>query len=152
MKKFLLLALAALLALAPCRLRADMAAPELPKTEELKGAPETAPGAKADVSVPENEPEVKKEAVTAVTAKPGHFRWGNLFLGALGGAALGFLALEGADQGGGLDASKTTAFVGGGALAGGLLSVLLGATSPLPATPPDMSRNHGPMLVLALHF
>ena len=125
---------------------ADEAAPALPKTEDLKeAAPEAAEGAKAEVEVPEGEPEVKKENVGVVQKKYGHFRWGNFLLGALGGAALvtGIGIPSGAANGApgaGLDGSKIALLAGCGAVGGGLLSVLLGATSPLPITPPDMSQ------------
>lgn len=122
-------------------------APELPKTEAPReneadeaGAKE---GQKAEVTVPEGEPEVKKESVAVVQKKYGHFRWGNFFLGALGGAALtaGVGIPSGAANGNGssLDGAKIGILAGAGAVGGGLLSVLLGATSPLPVTPPDMS-------------
>jgi len=165
MKKLMILALALLWAAAPAILMADEAkadsdgssssaqsakpalvAPELPKTDELKGTPDTGGVSKAEVEDPDGEPEVKKESVKVVQQKPGHFRWGNFLLGAFGGAVLvgGLgIAVQAADNssGTGLDGAKVGILAGSGALGGGLLSVLLGATTPLPATPPDMSTS-----------
>jgi hypothetical protein len=127
---------------------AGLKAPDLPKAEDVKDVPDSGDAAsqdgKADVAVPDGEPEVKAESVKVTQAKPGHFRWGNFFLGALGGAVIiGTGAIiSGATNnaaGGQLDGAKVAIWTGSGALGGGILSMLLGATSPLPATPPDMS-------------
>jgi hypothetical protein len=143
MKILLSAAMICLLALRPGLAQAESEAPELPKTEELKGAPEISGDAKAEVEAPSGEPEIKKESVKVVQEKPGRFRWSNFFLGALGGAVLsaglGIPLGAARSDSGGLDSAKIGLLAGAGAVGGGLLSVLLGATSPLPATPPDMS-------------
>ena len=178
MNKFVYLALAMALAMAPLQLRASddkkddtpaMKAPDLPKTDDMKDSP--APGVgessldkaaadKTDVDVPDGEAVPKSESVKVTLAKPGHFRWGNFFLGALGGAVIiGTGAIiSGATNnaaGGQLDGSKVAIWTGSGALGGGLLSMLLGATSPLPATPPDMSLLPLPLgreIAFSVHF
>ena len=135
----------------------EEAAPELPVAVDAKDT-DTAPAvdakAKADVETPQGEPEAKTETVKVLTEKPKRFLWGNFFLGAAGGALLGgvvgFLGFTQSEKTGGIDYNKARVVVplatAGGALVGGVLSVLLGATTPPPATPPDMSRAYEPGL------
>jgi hypothetical protein len=178
MTKIACVALALAMAWAPLQLRAgdekkddaaSMKAPELPKTDDIKDSPSPGVGEssdggadadKADVAVPDGEPVVKAEPGKVTQAKPGHFRWGNFFLGALGGAVIiGTGAIiSGATNnasGGQLDGTKVAIWTGSGALGGGLLSMLLGATSPLPVTPPDMSLLPLPLgreVAFSVHF
>lgn len=145
MKTLLSVIMMALLVLHPGLVRAaEDEAPELPKTEMQKGTPENTGEAKSEVEVPSGEPDIKKENVKVVQEKPRRFLWTNFLLGALGGAILtaGLGIPLGAarnSDGGGLDGSKIAILAGGGAVAGGLLSLFLGANSPPAATPPDMS-------------
>jgi hypothetical protein len=168
MKRILCCAVILGLVLPPALLRPDDP-PSLPKAEDIKDVPDASAdsaSAKADVEVPSDEPVAKKESVDVVHEKPSRFSWGNFLIGAFGGAVLaggvGILvgAADTSSGSGSVDSSKIAILCGGGAVAGGLLSLLLGATAPPAATPPDMksglpqgpSLGAAPQLVFRLQF
>jgi uncharacterized protein YcfJ len=88
------------------------------------------------------------------------FRTGNFILGFIGGALLGGAAgvlFFSQDASGGIDQDKlkvaATAGVLGGGLLGGTVAVMLGATTPEEARPPQVEgRRPTPMLVASVKF
>ena len=114
MKKFLALLLILGLAL-PQALLADEAAslsptaqaadsPALPAAADAKDLPADISAKDADkgVETPQGQPAGKAESVVLKPEKPSGFRWGNFFLGALGGGILaggaGFLFFTGSQE------------------------------------------------------
>jgi hypothetical protein len=169
MKGMILTAMMALLVLPPSMLCADSSGPPaLPKAEDINATPDTSVDSNSDtntaVDTPQGEPDVKKESVTVVNEKPARFQWGNFILGALGGAVLvagvGIGIGAASNNTGSFDSSKIGILAAGGAVVGGLLSFLLGATTPPAATPPDMktelptqpSLGSADMLVFKVQF
>lgn len=152
MKKFLCLAMV-LSMLAPPGLWAEPT-PEIPASKaDVKALPadvSATADTSQDVEIPKEEPVVDKpESIKLTPEKPGRFRWGNLFLGALGGgilaASAGFLLFTGSKKDGSIDYDSARVVVPVSALigivAGGGLSVLLGLTTPLPVAPPSMNSD-----------
>ena len=131
--------------------------PDASQSEVKDAPPETGvAGGSAEVETPSEAPAVKR-SIKITPEKPSTFRWGNFFLGALGGGILaggaGFFFFTQSDKDGSIDYDKVRTIVpiavGGGAALGGLLSVLLGLTTPQDAPPPEMNSSlGGPSLAL----
>lgn len=148
MRRIMSCLLCALLAVGP--LLGAEEAPDLPvAAEAMKDVPEGVTG-EAKVDVPAEDP-AKRDAVKITHEKPARFRFGNLLLGALGGAILSggvaFLGFARNDKDGSIDYSKVQTLVplaaGAGAVVGGLVGFLLGATTPTGPTPPTMESSLG---------
>lgn len=133
--------------------------PELPDAKEkVEDAPEVQGEAK-ELATPEEEPDPSKESVKATPQKPARFRFKNMIFGGLGGAVFGggiaILFFSKNDKDGSLDPEKVRTNgaigAGGGALLGGLLGFLLGATTPTGPLPPEMQTNLEPPLFAGPH-
>lgn len=128
--------------------------PALPDAALDGPAPDAKP-APADLGVPKDSIVAPKAAVPE--AKPARFHFGDFALGFLGGALIG--GAYGVLSSGGQPQSTMTqnAAIDGGAggVVLGLLGLLLGATTPPPAKPPQVDEGARPLrsgTLLALSF
>jgi hypothetical protein len=152
------------------------ATPEIPDVKtDAKDLPANSGEVKdadKEVEIPKEAPVVEAESIKVTPEKQARFRWGNLFLGALGGGILGagsgFLLFTASKPDGTIDYNSAGVVVPVstviGMAVGGGLSVLLGLTTPLPAVPPSMNSGldgtrlawepfqNGQRLILTTHF